>query len=106
MATIEKMLAEQQKLFMEAKKRLEEARRKPPPLDAVVDVKGNTLTNLKTRVVNLVRAKDEAIERFDGQIATYQKDIARLEKEIERDKKGVGLEKKTAKKKIVKAGRK
>lgn len=96
MATLQQILSEQQKFFAEAKARLEAARKKPPPVEAAVDIKEKMLTNLKTRVVNLDKAKDAAVQRFNGQIGTYKKDITRLEKDIEKYKKNLQQKKKTS----------
>lgn len=96
MAKLQQILFEQKNLFMEAKKRLENARNDPPPFDTTVAVREMTLTNLKTRVANLAKAKNEAAQRFDGQIAIYQKDIARLENTIEKDKENLELKKKAS----------
>lgn len=106
MATLQQILSEQQKLFAEAKARLEAAHRKPPPVQAAVAVKEKALVNARTRIENLVRAKEDAIQRFNGQIAAYKQDVARLEKEIEQYKKNLGLEKGKAKKKPTKTAKK
>jgi hypothetical protein len=90
MATLNQILAEQVKLIGEAKKTLEEAQKKPPASGGSIAVKEATVTELKSRVVNLTAARADAVRQIDEQIATYKMEIAVLEKQIEEDKKSQG----------------
>jgi uncharacterized small protein (DUF1192 family) len=90
MATLNQMLAEQGKLIGEAKKKLEEAQKKPPTNSGSIAVKEVTVTELKGRVASLTAAKADTVRQIDEQIAGYQKEIASLEKQIEEEKKQQG----------------
>ncbi len=79
---ISKIIEEQQKNFLNAKDELEAARLKKPDRQFPVKIKERTIVSLKSRVTDLVKAKEEAIQEFDVNIKALQTDISRLEKEI------------------------
>jgi len=105
---ITKILEEHKKVFLEAKDELEAARLKKPDREFPVKVKERTISTLKTRVTNLVNAKEEAVQEFDVRIKSMQADITRLEKEIvdarnllgikADDKRGSGIKRKRQRK--------
>jgi chaperonin cofactor prefoldin len=90
MATLKELLTEQVKLMTEAKKTLEAAQKNPPAVTAPIAAKEATVAELKGRVVNLTKAKADAIRQFDEQLGSYQTEISVLEKQIEEDKKRFG----------------
>ena len=76
MATLNQMLVEQGKLVGEAKKKLEEAQKRPPTMSGSIEIKAATVAELKIRVTNLTAARADTVRQFDEQIVGYQKEIA------------------------------
>ena len=85
MATLDQFLSEQAKLLAEAKTALDGARKKPPSLATALDAEEATLTELKSRAAELLKAKTETVRQFDEQLAQVQSEIASLEKQIGED---------------------
>ena len=90
MATLNQILAEHSILIGEAKKTFEEAQKKPPPTIGSIEMKTETVAELKARVTNLTAAKVDVVREIDERIRAYQKEIAALEQQIEEDKKQPG----------------
>lgn len=90
MATLNQIVAEQEKVISEARASLEAAFKKPPTQTATIAARDATVAELKTRVANLAEAKSSFNRQIDQQLAGYQAEITAMEKLIEEDMERFG----------------
>lgn len=88
---IAKIIEEHKNSFLKAKDELEASRIKQPDREFPVKAKKRTLNVLRARVVNLTKARDEAVQDFTARIKSVEKDIVRLENEIKKTENSVGV---------------